>query len=151
MFKPSHYTPHFSLHIKFNIKLTISFNAISWMGDPARALLFRTIVSEIKRDRLVEKAAVTGEYLYSALHRLSTIYPDQIMNLRGKGQGTFIAWDSPARDDFLLKMKYAGVNIGGSGLTAVRLRPMLVFGERHADILVKAVERVVSGQIRLPK
>lgn len=106
------------------------------MGDPARALLFRTIVQEIKNHNLVEHTAKTGDYLYSLLSDLSQKYPDQIKNLRGKGQGTFIAWDSPKRDEFLKAMKYAGVNIGGSGETAVRLRPMLIFGERHGEFAI---------------
>jgi len=103
------------------------------MGDPSRALLFRSIVEEIKKEDLVAKTAKTGQYLYSLLENLARKYPDEIRNLRGKGLGTFIAWDSPRRDEFLKTMKFAGVNIGGSGEHAVRLRPMLIFGERHGE------------------
>lgn len=103
----------------------------TWMGDPARALLFRAIIKEIDRLDLVNNTAGTGEYLYNGLETLSTKYPDQIQNLRGKGQGTFIAWDSPRRDDFLKGAKSLGVNIGGSGERAVRLRPMLIFQKHH--------------------
>ncbi|KAF8475722.1 aminotransferase class-III-domain-containing protein [Kalaharituber pfeilii] len=122
----------------------------TWMGDPARLLLFRSIIEEIKRHKLVEKAGLTGRYLYSLLEDLAKKYPGQIQNLRGKGRGTFIAWDSPNRDKFLAAMKYAGVNIGGCGEHAVRLRPMLIFTEKHADILVEAIERVLSGEIKMP-
>lgn len=69
------------------------------------------------------------------MEQLSYKYPDQMRNLRGKGQGTFIAWDTPQRDHFLRRMKAAGVNIGGSGESAVRLRPMLVFGRKHGTTL----------------
>ena len=103
------------------------------MGDPSRALLFRSIIEEIKKNDLVSKTAKTGGYLYSLLESLARKYPEEIQNLRGKGQGTFIAWDSPRRDEFLRTMKFAGVNIGGSGENAVRLRPMLIFGERHGE------------------
>lgn len=106
------------------------------MGDPARALIFRAIIQEIKQNNLVEKTAKTGDYLFSLLTNLAKKYPNEIRNLRGKGQGTFIAWDSPRRDEFLKAMKYAGVNIGGSGETAVRLRPMLIFGERHGGFIL---------------
>lgn len=104
----------------------------TWMGDPARAILFRAIIEEIERLNLVEHTAKTGEYLYSGLERLADKYPHAIKNLRGKGQGTFIAWDSPNRDEFLMKAKSVGVNIGGSGASAVRLRPMLVFQKHHS-------------------
>ena len=50
-----------------------------------------------------------------------------------RGKGTFIAWDSPRRDELVRRAKELGVNIGGSGERAVRLRPMLVFGKRHGE------------------
>jgi len=103
------------------------------MGDPARAILFRAIIEEIKRLNLVEHTADVGEYLYAELARLRERYPNEIANLRGKGQGTFIAWDSPRRDEVLKKAKGVGINIGGSGQTAVRLRPMLVFQKHHGE------------------
>ena len=105
----------------------------TWMGDPARAILFRAIIQEIERLNLVESTAQVGEYLYSGLERLAERYPNEIQNLRGKGQGTFLAWDSPRRDDFLKRAKGLGVNIGGSGERAVRLRPMLVFQKHHGE------------------
>uniref|UniRef100_L2G4M2 4-aminobutyrate aminotransferase n=1 Tax=Colletotrichum fructicola (strain Nara gc5) TaxID=1213859 RepID=L2G4M2_COLFN len=97
----------------------------TWMGDPARAILFREIVNE--------------------LEALGKKYPGQFANLRGKGQGTFIAFDNPRRDEFLKKAKGLGINIGGSGESAVRLRPMLIFQEHHADILIEALEKIVKS------
>lgn len=117
----------------------------TWMGDPARALLFRAIIEEIERLDLVSNTAAVGDYLFSGLERLQSQYPHEIMNLRGKGQGTFIAFDSPRRDEFLKKAKSVGVNIGGSGERAVRLRPMLIFQRHHADILLEVVEKLVKS------
>lgn len=104
------------------------------MGDPARCILFRAIIEEIERLNLVEHTARIGEYLYTELARLRERYPNEIMNLRGKGQGTFIAWDNSRRDEVLKKAKGFGINIGGSGTSAIRLRPMLVFQEHHGEI-----------------
>ncbi|MCJ1310173.1 4-aminobutyrate transaminase [Agyrium rufum] len=117
----------------------------TWMGDPARAILFRAIIEEIERLDLVSNTKMTGEYLYSGLERLGEQYPGQINNLRGKGQGTFIAWDSPNRDEILKKAKAVGVNIGGSGEKAVRLRPMLIFQRHHADIFLDAMEKLFKA------
>lgn len=116
----------------------------TWMGDPARALLFRAIVRETERLDLVRRTAQVGDYLFARLEALAAKHPGQFENLRGKGQGTFIAFDNPRRDDFLKKAKRFGVNIGGSGQSAVRLRPMLIFEESHADILLEALEKVVT-------
>jgi len=111
----------------------------TWMGDPARALLFRSIYDEIKDNNLVEQAARVGNYLYTKLEELARLYPLEIENLRGKDRGTFISWDSPRRDEILRKAKLHGVNMGGSGDRAIRLRPMLVFEEKHGESDMSAV------------
>ncbi|KAL1843673.1 hypothetical protein VTJ49DRAFT_373 [Mycothermus thermophilus] len=117
----------------------------TWMGDPVRALLFRAIVDEVERLDLVRHTAKVGEYLYGRLEELAKRYPGEFQNLRGKGMGTFIAFDNPRRDEFLRKAKTLGLNIGGCGESAVRLRPMLVFEEKHADILVEVMEKIVKS------
>ncbi|KXJ94303.1 aminotransferase class-III-domain-containing protein [Microdochium bolleyi] len=117
----------------------------TWMGDPSRAILFRAIIQEIEGNNLVEKTAKVGDYLFGKLEALAAKYPGQFDNLRGKGQGTFIAFDNPHRDQFLAKAKQFGINIGGSGASAVRLRPMLIFEERHADLLLEGLEKIVTS------
>lgn len=107
----------------------------TWLGDPSRAILFRGIVDEIERLGLVEHTAQVGKYLYAGLEDLARRFPDEILNLRGKGQGTFIAFDSPRRDELIKRAKTLGLNVGGSGERAVRLRPMLIFGKRHGTSL----------------
>ncbi|KAJ5104490.1 4-aminobutyrate transaminase [Penicillium alfredii] len=116
----------------------------TWMGDPSRALIFRGIIDEIERLNLVENTKSTGDYLYAGLAGLATKYPEHFQNLRGKNRGTFIAWDTPKRDQFVAKAKSQGVNIGGSGQNAVRLRPMLVFQKHHADILLERIEQIIK-------
>ena len=115
----------------------------TWMGDPARAILFRAIIDEIDRLRLVDHTALVGQYLYDGLSRLGCRYPNDIVNLRGRHHGTFIAWDSPARDTFLRHAKAFGLNIGGSGHRAIRLRPMLIFQRSHADLFLEIVEKIL--------
>ena len=106
----------------------------TWMGDPSKALLLQAIVEEIERLDLVRNTAATGDYLYVGLERLAEKYPHEIQNLRGQNCGTFIAWDSPRRDELLKTAKARGLNIGGSGERAVRLRPMLIFQKRHGKL-----------------
>ena len=93
----------------------------------------------------MQNTAETGDYLYAGLERLATKFPKEIQNLRGKGQGTFIAWDSPRRDEILKNAKSIGINIGGSGAHAVRLRPMLIFQKKHADILLEGLEKLLAA------
>lgn len=119
----------------------------TWMGDPARAILFRAIIQEIERLNLVENTAATGDYLFAGLEDLGRKHPGQFKNLRGKNQGTFIAFDHPKRDHFLMKAKTHGVNIGGSGASAVRLRPMLIFQQHHADLLLERLDRLAGEMV----
>ena len=117
----------------------------TWMGDPVRAILFKGIIGEIERLNLVESTARVGNYLFSELEKLAAKYPGQFDNLRGKGQGTFIAFDTPKRDALLKQAKSLGVNIGGSGERTVRLRPMLIFQEHHANMLLEVLEKIASA------
>ena len=113
-----------------------------------RALVAQAIIDEINRLDLLTNTRETGDYLYSKLSDLSARFPNRMSNLRGKGEGTFIAWDEStlsARDEFLGSMKKLGVNIGGTGERGIRLRPMLIFGKGHADILVDALEKCYSS------
>lgn len=118
----------------------------TWMGDPARALLFRAIIDEVARLDLVRHTAAVGDYLFGRLEELGAKYPGEIDNLRGKGQGTFIAWDSPRRDEVLKRAKGVGINIGGSGERAVRLRPMLIFQKHHGEFQIFYVSASTVGE-----
>lgn len=115
----------------------------TWCGDPSKALIARTIYQEVSKNNLVEKTAEVGDYLYQQLDTLFKSFPGKVKNLRGENFGTFIAFDcgNPTkRNEFLLHMRAAGVNIGGCGDFSVRLRPTLVFEKKHADILLGAIE-----------
>ncbi|KAK1492571.1 4-aminobutyrate aminotransferase [Colletotrichum cuscutae] len=104
----------------------------TWVGDLVRALLFIAIYGE---HGLVEETARIGSYLYRELEALAEKYPQNVLNLRGKDRGTFIAWDCPRREKVLGQAKSKGVNMGGSGDAAVRLRPMLVFERHHGRLI----------------
>lgn len=115
----------------------------TWMGDPIRALQARGILKVIAKNNLVENTAKVGNYIYQELNKLKS---NHITNLRGEGQGTFIAWDArtpPKRDEIIKKMKQRGVHLGGCGDKAVRLRPMLVFEKHHADLFLSHLSEVV--------
>lgn len=120
------------------------------MGDPIRALQAREMIKIIKDNDLVSKTAEVGSHLYDSLLHLAKTAPGGskgIQSLRGKDCGTFIAWDceTPAmRDDFVAKMRSKGVNMGGCGDRAVRLRPMLVFEKKHAEIFLEKVAETLQ-------
>ncbi|KAI0461010.1 hypothetical protein LJB42_001340 [Komagataella kurtzmanii] len=117
----------------------------TWCGDPSKAIIARAIFKQIQKDDLVSKIKEVGDYLYE---KLETVFKNTpVTNLRGKGKGTFIAWNfdsAQKRNEFLLKMKQHGVNIGGCGDSSVRLRTTLIFEKKHADILCDAILKVLN-------
>ncbi|KAK6454597.1 4-aminobutyrate aminotransferase [Scheffersomyces xylosifermentans] len=119
----------------------------TWCGDPSKAIIAKTIYKEIVKHDLVNKTAEVGDYLFQNLKQLAAKYPLNFRNLRGENFGTFIAWDCNdvgARNETLLKCRAKGVNIGGCGDIAIRLRPTLTFEKKHADILVQVLEDVAK-------
>ncbi|KAG0152468.1 hypothetical protein CROQUDRAFT_649891 [Cronartium quercuum f. sp. fusiforme G11] len=123
-------------------------NYNTWMGAPTEILKARTIIEVVERENLISHVKDVGRYLYSGLETLSkSVGKGKINNLRGKETGTFLAFDSPtskSRDEFINRMKLAGVNMGGCGEQTVRLRPMLVFGKAHAQIMLETAEKVLK-------
>lgn len=70
-----------------------------------------------------------------------------MQNLRGKNEGTFISFDCDTpetRDRFVGEMRKVGVVMGGCGDRAVRLRPMLIFGEKQLEVLLEKMEGVLK-------
>ncbi|KAJ3227979.1 hypothetical protein HK099_007848 [Clydaea vesicula] len=125
-------------------------NFNTWMGDPIRGYQAQFIVSEILDNNLTQLATTVGEYLKAELMKISASYPDLVANVRG--QGTFMAFDSvdtATRDKIISLMRLNGlqqrVNMGGSGVKSVRLRPMLIFGLKHAKIFVEALQLVCKN------
>ncbi|PLB51175.1 aminotransferase class-III [Aspergillus steynii IBT 23096] len=111
----------------------------TWMGDEARLIVCNAIIDEILEKDLVTKVSAVGNALYNALEKLAQSYPDRVRNLRGKGAGTYIAFDTDGAAALCNKMKLLGVNIGNCGKNTVRLRPMLIFEEKYIPRLIAAL------------
>ncbi|SCW04388.1 LAFE_0H12420g1_1 [Lachancea fermentati] len=119
----------------------------TWCGEPARMIIAGAIGQEIVDKKLAEQCARVGDYLFGKLSALQEKYPTKFQNLRGKNRGTFIAWDLPSgaeRDALLKNLKLNGCNVGGCAEKSVRLRPTLTFEEKHADIFVDVLSKVVA-------
>ena len=71
-------------------------------------------------------------------------HPEFISNVRGKG--TYLAFDCDTveiRNDLVSRLKALGVNQGGCGVSAIRLRPTLYFEKKHADIYLERLEQAI--------
>ncbi|CAH0051474.1 unnamed protein product [Clonostachys solani] len=117
----------------------------TWIGDPAHVIMGKAIIQEILSKNLVEQCSRVGDILYAELEKLSRKYPKYVKNLRGKGQGTYIAFDTIDSAAFVKAMKMKAISIGTCGVNTVRLRPMLIFEEQHVPLLISALEEVLAG------
>ncbi|GAA5874302.1 hypothetical protein JCM8547_007557 [Rhodosporidiobolus lusitaniae] len=122
----------------------------TWLGDPIRALQAREMINIIQQNNLVEHTAKVGDYVYQSLEAMQQEegIKGKLINLRGKGEGTYVAFDLPTsgqRDAFIKQLRLEGVNAGGCGAHSVRLRPMLIFEQSHADIFLTAAKKVLKS------
>lgn len=119
----------------------------TWMGDPVRALQARKLIELIEKYKLVDHTATQGASLAESLTAMFKA-ESRVENLRGQGEGTFMAWDfvnGGLRDQFLGHMRKNGVQMGGCGERSVRLRPMLTFGEKHQEVLLSTIEKSLKS------
>lgn len=54
--------------------------------------------------------------------------------------------NTDARDNLLKQLKQEGIHISGCGIKSVRLRPALIFEKKHADIFIKALNKVIENE-----
>ncbi|GAM26467.1 hypothetical protein SAMD00019534_096420 [Acytostelium subglobosum LB1] len=110
-------------------------NFNTWMGDPLRALELEVVIEQIKKNHILENVTVTGKYLKNGLTDFQKKYPKLVSNVRGVG--TFLAFDFPTpaiRDQVVASLRAKGVETGGCGNNAIRMRPMLICQPSHINI-----------------
>jgi len=120
-------------------------NFNTWMGDPIRALELETIVSQIKKDKLLENVQITGKYLIDGLHALAAKHKGKIRDIRGLG--TFAAFncaDAAKRDKLVSELRLLGVESGGCGVDSLRMRPMLVATPHHIAQFLERLDTVLT-------
>lgn len=117
----------------------------TWMGDPSKILLLAEILKVIKEDNLLDRVNRTGNVLKSGLLAIEKEFPHILNSTRGRG--TFLAInlkDSEARDKAVGKLKMKGVQSGGCGEISIRLRPALVFEEKHAHLFLEKFRETIK-------
>jgi len=121
-------------------------NFNTWMGDPIRTLLLESLVKQIDQYRVLDLVNVSGKVLMDGLGQIQAENQKLISNLRGKG--TFIAYDLPTvelQEKFISILRDNGVESTGCGTRSVRLRPMLTFQPKHAEIYLKIVQDTIAS------
>jgi len=116
----------------------------TWVGDPSRLVILDAILNTVAEENLCDNARITGDYIQNELKEMSKSQP--ISNVRGRG--TLVAWDHESmavRDKVVQAALERGLLLGGCGTHAIRLRPSLMFEQRHADEFLSLFDETLSA------
>jgi 4-aminobutyrate aminotransferase-like enzyme/Ser/Thr protein kinase RdoA (MazF antagonist) len=124
-------------------------------GNPVACAAGMAVLDVIEDEELLTNALLTGDYLRDGIRELM---PDHawIGDVRGRGLLTGVelvrdrATLEPAIEEtkrVLNLMRQNGVLVGSEGPygNVLKIRPPLVFGREHADILIEALRRSVAA------
>ncbi|XP_065066407.1 4-aminobutyrate aminotransferase, mitochondrial-like [Rhopilema esculentum] len=117
----------------------------TWLGDPARVYLLKTVLATIKKDNLLQNTREAGAVLLDNIKKLQNAYPGLLSNARGIG--TLCAVDLPnteIRNKIVSMLWNNGLSIHGSGDTALRFRPALIYTSGHADLTRDIIDDVLN-------
>jgi 4-aminobutyrate aminotransferase-like enzyme/Ser/Thr protein kinase RdoA (MazF antagonist) len=109
-------------------------------GNPVAAQAALAVLDVIQDDRLVAHAARVGARLLAALRDLPS---PELVDVRGRGLlvGVELA-TAEAAARTVDRLREAGILIGRTGPrgNVLKIRPPLVFGQEHVDLLVSAAQ-----------
>ncbi|HUJ55766.1 MAG TPA: aminotransferase class III-fold pyridoxal phosphate-dependent enzyme [Gaiellaceae bacterium] len=113
-------------------------------GNPVAARAALAVLDVLADERLPERAAAVGERLRRTIAGLGA---DEVLDVRGLGLLAGVQLGDAARAaEVVDRLRERGVLVGrtGSHGDVLKIRPPLVFGDEHADLLVAALERALS-------
>jgi len=119
----------------------------TWMGEPLKLLQLEVILRTMDNDNLLDLVRSSGDSVISGLNELAGLFPQNVRNVRG--QGTFVAFDADSpeeRDIILTEMRNHGVHMAGCGDLSIRLRPALVFSDKHVAEFLDILENVLMDR-----
>lgn len=123
-------------------------------GNPVSCAAGMAVLDVMERENLIENARATGDYTRDGLRRLQEKH-DPIGDVRGHGLwiGAELVLDrktkEPAADEAkraINLMKDRGVLMGRIGQydNVLKMRPPMPFARKHADLLLSALDDVLS-------
>ncbi len=117
----------------------------TWGGNLIDMVRFSMYLEVIEQEKLVEKAAVSGEYLLKEINKLQTDFPTVIFNSRGKG--LFCAFDLDSgekRDKLRGLIQEEGAIMLGCGPKTIRFRPPVNISTDEIDIGIESIRRALK-------
>jgi len=127
----------------------------TFAGSPVAAAVGTAVLDVIEREHLAERAGRVGAYLRARLGEVAGSHP-VVTDVRGPGLfiGVELDGDSTGRPDIgravANGLRRRGVLVGATGprMNVVKIRPPLVFSERHADRVAAALDATLAAELR---
>ncbi|MGI9249072.1 MAG: aminotransferase class III-fold pyridoxal phosphate-dependent enzyme [Woeseiaceae bacterium] len=124
-------------------------------GNTVACAAGNAVLDVIEQEDLIEKGRATGDYMRREIAKLAREHP-LIGNVRGHGMvsGLEFVTDrrkrTPATGEtarLLEKMRKERVLVGSEGRDAnvLKLRPSLIFEEKHVDVFIDALDRSLGS------
>ena len=127
----------------------------TFAGSPVAAAVGTAVLDVIERERLAEQAERVGAYLRMRLTEVASSHA-VITEVRGPGLfiGVELDCDASGRADIgkvvANGLRRRGVLVGATGprVNVIKIRPPLVFSERHADLVAAALDATLAAEMR---
>jgi len=124
-------------------------------GNPVACAAALAVLDVIRDESLVQNAGETGSYLRQGLAKLVGRHP-LIGDVRGEGLllGVELVGDRAAREPaadsaraVAEALRERGILVSATGPDAnvLKIRPPLVFGREHSDLLIEALDEVLAA------
>ncbi|MBT3180566.1 MAG: L-lysine 6-transaminase [Candidatus Marinimicrobia bacterium] len=117
----------------------------TWGGNLVDMVRFTLYLEVIEQERLVQNAAINGEYLQMELQKLETDFEGLVSNVRGSG--LFCAYDLPSgsqRDQLINLLQEEGALVLGCGFTSIRFRPHLNITKEEIDLGLSMTRKALA-------
>jgi 4-aminobutyrate aminotransferase-like enzyme len=112
-------------------------------GNPVAAAAAHAVLDVLEDERLPERGAAVGERLRAAVEALRK--PD-VVEVRGRGLLAGVQLSSGELAARVIEeLREAGILAGITGRQddVLKIRPPLVFGDEHVELLVAALDRIL--------
>ncbi|MCP5090123.1 MAG: aminotransferase class III-fold pyridoxal phosphate-dependent enzyme [Gammaproteobacteria bacterium] len=119
-------------------------------GNTVACAAGNAVLDVIKRDELIENGRLVGDYMRRKIGKLAARH-DLIGDVRGRGMVTGLefvtdrnertpATDETARLLELMRKRYVLVGSEGRDANILKLRPSLIFRNKHVDLFIDALD-----------